>query len=799
MFRNFFISACRHLNNNRTYTLLNIFGLVIGVVVCLLIGVWLQGELSFDDFHPDGDKIFRVTNTFKSESESFSQAPSGVALGAQLPKLLPVVKSACRVFNFEYKFKAGNNEFFESNTVLADSNFFSFFGFKLDQGEKTKVLNSPSQLVLSEKMAIKYFGTSSGIVGKTMLMDGRPMTVAGIAENPPVNSHIQYDIVVPYSNFRNYALARFKHDLDNDWVGGWPLTYVQITEPGKWKEAEKQINALVAKFSEKDRKENKMSYQYFLQSIREIHLKSHLRYDAANNGSLSTVNIFSIVGIIVLLLACINYINLTTAAAIKRAKETSVRKVVGATRAQLIIQFYLETFIICTFAVFLGLILFKSILPAFSTWLGHPYYFPLLSGNIIIIFLFIVFISTVAGLYPAAVLSSFIPAASLKGIFAQSKSGNIIRKSLVVFQFTITIALVASILIISQQMNFIKNSSLGFNDKAVIEVNFNGDSIANNRYTLIRNELKKDPAILNVSEHESNIIGGLGNGWTTTVNNKGEEVSTSIYRLNVDADYFDTYNMKLVSGRFFSKQIPTDSTKSVLVNESAVKTFGWPTAASAIGKPFGKGNDQKYVIGVVKDFNFESLHKPVDALLISYTRAGNGMSVKMDATRLHEGLSQLIKTWKAAVPEVPLQYSFVDERIAEQYGSEQKMEGVFYGFSGLSLLIACLGLFGLSIFVVKHKIKEIGIRKVLGASVAGIVALLSKDFLKLVLLAVLIAFPLAWYFMDNWIKDFAYHINISWLVFVAAGVIALLIALLTVSIQSIKAATANPVASLRSE
>jgi putative ABC transport system permease protein len=799
MFRNFFFSAWRHLKNNRTYTLLNIFGLVIGVVVCLLIGVWLQRELSFDDFHPDGDKIFRVTNTFKSESESFSQAPSGVALGAQLPKLLPVVKTACRVFVFEYKFKAGNNEYFEPTTVLADSNFFSFFGFKLNQGQKTKVLNSPNQLVLSEKMAIKYFGTSSGIVGRTMTMDGQPMIVAGIAENPPVNSHIQYDIVVPYTYFRNYALARWKEDLDNDWVGGWPLTYVKITNPGKWKEAEKQINAVVAKFSEKDWKENKMSYQYFLQPVRDIHLKSHLRYDSANNGSLSTVNIFSIVGIIVLLLACINYINLTTAGAIKRAKETSVRKVVGATKAQLVIQFFLETFIICTFAVFLGVVIFKAILPAFSTWLGQPYYFPLLSVNILIIFAFIIFISVVAGIYPAAVLSSFIPAVSLKGIFAQSKSGNLIRKSLVVFQFTITIALVASIIIISQQMNFIKNSSLGFNDKAVIEVNFNGDSIANHRYTLIRDELMKDPAILNVSEHESNIVGGLGNGWTTTENNKGEEVSTSIYRMNVDADYFDTYSMKLIAGRFFSKQFPTDSAKSVLVNESAVKTFGWPTAASAIGKPFGKGNDRKYVIGVMKDFNFESLHKPVDALLIAYTRSGNGMSIKMDAAHLHDGLNRLIKTWKAAVPEVPLQYSFVDERIAEQYGSEQKMEGIFYGFSGLSLLIACVGLFGLSIFIVKHKIKEIGIRKVLGASVTGIVTLLSKDFLKLVLLAVLIAFPLAWYFMNNWIKDFAYHIDISWPVFVAAGIIALLIALLTVSIQSIKAAIANPIISLRSE
>jgi len=552
------MSAWRHLNNNRTYTMLNIFGLVIGVVVCLLIGVWLQRELSFDDFHPDDNNKFRVTNTFKSESESFSQAGSGVALGAQLPKLLPIVKTACRVFILERKFRAGNNEFFESNTVMTDSNFFSFFGFKLEQGQKTKILNSPGQIVLSEKMAIKYFGTTSGIVGRTMTMDGQPMTVAGIAENPPVNSHIQYDIVVPYANFRNYGLSRWKVDLDNDWVGGWPFTYVQITDPGKWKEAEEQINEVVAKFSAKDWKENKMSYQYFLQPIREIHLKSHLRYDAANNGSLSTVNIFSVVGIIVLLLACINYINLTTAAAIKRAKETSVRKVVGATKGQLIFQFFFETFIICSFAVFFGVVICKAVLPVFSIWLGHPYYFPIFGRNIIIIFAFIIFISVVAGLYPAAVLSSFNPAVSLKGIFAQSKSGNIIRKSLVVFQFTITIALVASILIISQQMNFIKNSSLGFNDKAVVEVNFNGDSIVNHRYAVIRNELMKNLSILNVSNQESNIVGGLGNGWTTTENNKGEEVSTSIYRLNVDADYFDTYDMKLAAGRFFSKENPRD-------------------------------------------------------------------------------------------------------------------------------------------------------------------------------------------------------------------------------------------------
>jgi putative ABC transport system permease protein len=799
MIKNFFITAWRNLINNKTFTFLNVSGLAIGVVVCLLIGVWLQRELSFDNFHPANENIFRITNTFKSESETFSQAPSGIALGAQLPKQLPAIKTACRVFSLEYKFKAGDNQFFEPNTLIVDSNFFSFFGFRLREGQPRQVLNSPNQIVLSEKTAVKYFGSTRDIIGKTMLMDGEPMTVAGIAENAPVNSHLQYDIIIPYSYLRNLAMVKFKEDLDNEWVGGWPYTYVQLTDPLKWKETEEQINNVVAKFSEKDWKENKMSYQYYLQPIGDIHLKSHLRYDAANNGSLSTVNIFSIVGIIVLLLACINYVNLTTAGAIKRAKETSVRKVVGATKLQLIRQFFLETFIICAIAVVLGVIVFEAVLPAFSTWIGQPYYFPITFTNVLIILGFIIFISAIAGIYPAVILSSFNPAISLKGSFSQSRRGNIIRRSLVVVQFTITIALVSSILIINQQMDFIKNRSLGFNGNAVIQVVFNGDEKVIQQYGSVRNELLNSPYILNVSKHNANVVDGLGNGWTTTKNLKGEEVSTSIYRLSVDDNYFDTYGMKLAAGRFFSKDIPSDTSKAVLINEAAIKTFGWQKPENAIGKPFGKGDDTRYVIGVVKDFNFENLHKPVDALLIGYVHGGNLISIKVDATHIHEAITQLTKTWKSAVPEVPLEYFFVDDRIAEQYGNEQKMEGIFYGFSGLSLLIACLGLFGLSTFIVERKIKEIGIRKVLGASVSGIVTLFSKDFLKLVLLSVVIATPLAWYFMYNWLQDFAYRISISWETFLISGIIALLIALITVSIQSIRAAIANPVKSLRTE
>jgi len=799
MIKNYLKIAWRNLVKNKTYTFINIIGLSIGVAVCLCIGLWLKREISFDNFHSSNNDIFRIVNTFKSESETFSQAPSGIALGAQLPKQLPAIKSACRVFNVGYKFKAGNNQYFESQAYAVDSNFFSFFKFRLIEGNPSTALNSPDKVVLSRDMAIKYFGTINHIAGRTILVDDQPMTVGGVAENPPANTHLQYNILVPYDRFRQWAIKNWKSDPDNEWVGGWPYVYVKLSDPTIWKTVEKQVNNVVARFSEKDWKANKMTYQYFLQPIHDIHLKSHLRYDAANNGSVAIVNIFSIAGLVVLLLACINYINFTTAGAIKRAKETSVKKVVGATRSQLVVQFFIETFLICTMAVVLGIVVLQTILPSFSAFIGQQYNFKVSLPNILVILVFILSVSAIAGIYPSVILSSFKPVQALKGTFSQSKTGNLIRKGLVIFQFTITIALVASILVITRQMNFIKNSSLGFNSNAVIEVNFNGEQNVDKRYNTIRNELMKDVHIINVSRHQANVVGGLGNGWTTTENLQGQEISTSIYRLNVDADYFSTYGLKLAAGRFFSRDITTDSSKAVMINESAVKTFGWKKPEDAIGKPFGKGDRRKYVVGVLKNFNFESLHKPVDALLIGYADNWNSISLKMDASHINEAIGHLNTVWKNVVPEVPLQYSFVDQRIARQYSSEQKMENIFYVFSGLSLLIACLGLFGLSIFIVERKIKEIGIRKVLGASISGIVGLLSADFIKLVILSMLVATPLAWYFMHNWLNDFAYHVSIGWWVFLAAGAIAMVIAVLTISIQTIKAALANPVRSLRSE
>lgn len=791
-------TAVRHLLKNRTAAFLNIFGIAIGVATCLLILIWAERELSFDNFHPNVDRKFRVWNTFKSASETFSQAPSGIALGARLPEHVPAIVSACRVFNNSFKFTYEDKTFFESRAIIADSSFFDFFGFELVKGKTENLLRSTDEIVMSEATAIKYFGSVDAAIDKIVVTDGKAMKVTSVVANPPINSHIQFDIIVPYKLLHAFAMENWKEDIDNTWVGGWPHTYIEIAETANRDAVESAVNEVVARFSKKEWEDNKMSYQYFLQPVTDIHLKSSLRYDSGNNGSLSTLRIFAAVAIFILLLACINYINLTTATALQRAKEISLRKVAGASRQQLMRQLFTETFVVSTIAVGLALIMLELALPAFSSWMGQPYTFPLDLTSIGTLVLFVIFIALLSGFYPSVVLSGFKPITAVTGRFSHSHTGQLARRSLVILQFTISTVLLISLFTVHHQMTFIQQKSLGYNSDAVITVDYNGEQSVAKKYEAIRNELMAMPYVLDVTRHSANVVGGLGNGWITAENSKGAEVTTSIYRMGVDADYIKTYGMEIVAGRSFNKG-SADTTASVLINEAAVRMLGWTDPQDAIGKRFGKDKQAKSVIGVVKDFHFESLHKRVEPLLIGHVQGGQSLSLRIERTHLQEGLAHLKNVWSKQAADIPLQYAFIDESLKDQYGTEQKMESVFYIFAGLSFLIACMGLFGLSTFMMQQRVREIGIRKVLGAPVGNIVMLLTTDFSRLVLLATMIAIPIGWFAMQEWLQTFAYHATTGWWIYAIAVITPVSIALLTVSVQSVKAAMANPAATLRAE
>lgn len=800
MIQNYVKITLRNLRKNPLTTGLNVAGLAAGIAVCLFVGVWMQRELSFDNFHPDVDRIFRIVNTFKSESESFSQAPSGPALGARLPAELPEIEAGCRYLDGSDRLSVADKHFFEDDIIIADSNFFQFFHFPLLKGDPARALADMSGIVLTESMAKKYFGDADPM-GQTLTYGARSLLkVSGIAADPPVNSQIQFTAVMPMPFLHHWAAENWgDFKIDDQWLGGWMYTFICLRDAAEWKDAERHVNAAVEKHSKKDWDENKMKYTYALQPMRDIHLHSNLRYDVPSNGSMARVWMFGTVGLVVLLLACINYMNLATAGALKRAKETGVRKVVGARRSELIRQFLTDSILLSLLATALGVLLFQLFLPAFSTLTGQPYSLELSPGNIGLLAGFGLLTGVVSGLYPAFVLSSFKPATTLKGAFQHTPRGGWLRKGLVVFQFASTAALLVGILVIRQQMAFVQSKGLGYQGDAVLEVNYRGATKVDRGYGALRNELLQEPSIKNVSMHTRNVVGGVGNGWTTTEDLNGQEISTSAYAFEADPDYFDTYGMQLAAGRFFSKDNPTDTAKAILVNEAAVRTFGWQKAENAIGKRFGKGADEKRVIGVVKDFHFESLHKPVEALVIHFARGGVRVSLRIDQANAKTAIHHLESSWKKMFPDIPLDYAFVDEKVAKLYGNERTAETLFLLFSGLSLFIACLGLFGLIYFAVQQRTKEIGIRKVLGASVAGIVGLLSKEFLILVAASLLIAAPVAWYVMQRWLQGFAYRVEIPLWAFLAAGLISVGVAFLTLSWQSIKAARVNPARSLRSE
>lgn len=794
MFKNYFKIAVRNLWRHKTFSFINILGLAVGMSACFLIYLYVDLETSFDNFHSKADRIYRVVTDTKTPSETIKQAITSAPLAPNFKRDFPEVEDAVRLTRDGLLVRKGNVKFQEEGSVLADSTLFNVFDFPLVKGDKKTALREPMSVVLSQTSAKKYFGNSDPL-GQQLLLTGASInaTVTGVMKDIPKNSQIQADMFVSMSSFKQiYG----QPTQDSEWTNHQYYTYLLLRPHTNAKALENKFPAFMEFHHGVQAKELQMQDYLSLEPLRYVYLKS--KRDGFVTGSINNVYIFSIIAVFILLIACINFINLTTARSVERAKEVGIRKAIGALKLQIAKQFIGESVIISLIAFIISVLLSAMALPLFNQLAGkqisnsilnNPFHIPgllILSAGIGII----------AGFYPSLVLSSYKPVSVLKGRFATGTKGLLLRKGLVVFQFTISIILIAGTIIVYTQLNYMRSQNLGFSKDQEIIINTSFDK----NKDAFKQSLASIPGVLS-SSYSSSVPGGWNTSAYSHVQNKtGEMQKANIDLYFVDFDYIKQYDLKLAAGRAFSKDFPTDSTQAMVINESAAKFLGYTSPQEAVGRNFDQWGRQGKIIGVLKDFHYKSLQQTIQPLTMRFEPWALGtISIKVSAANLPSTLKDIETKWNQIIPYRPFTYSFLDDYFNKQYKAEDNFGNLFFNFAVLAIFISCLGLLGLSSYSTLQRTKEIGVRKVLGASVSNIVNLLSVDFIKLVLVAFVIASPLAWLGMNKWLQDFAYRTNISWWVFALAALTSVFIAFVTISFQAIKAAVTNPVKSLRTE
>ncbi|HTQ29527.1 MAG TPA: ABC transporter permease [Puia sp.] len=793
MFKNYLKIAFRNLWRHRVFSFINILGLTVGMTAFFLIFLYVRFELSYDAQHSKANRIYRIVCDIKTPTETINANGPSWAVGPHIKNEFPEIETSVRIDNASLLVRKGDIKFQEENSLFADSDFFRVFDFKLLKGNPKTALEDPLSLVLTETTAKKYFGKSDPMGQTVLLTDGNyNAKVTGIMADIPDNSTIKADMLVSMATLTK----KFNPGLDDQWGNYSDKTYLLLKPGTDAKALERKIPGFLERRNGDEMKKFQMYPTLFLEPLRDVYLRS--TRDGSKTGNISNVYIFSIVAIFILLIACFNFVNLTTARSVERAKEVGIRKVVGAARSQLTRQFIGESVILCLLAFLLSVL--------FSLLLLHP--FNQLSGKIIshnifsqpfnlfILFLTALLIGLVAGFYPALVLSSFQPITVLKGRFATGTRGIFLRKGLVVTQFTISIVLIIATLVVYNQMHYMRSQDLGFNMEHKLIVDTHGDDAG----PTFKQAVSGLPNVVSVSMAGSVPGGGNPGAYSQIENTKGDMQIANLDLYFVDFDYIPQFKMKMLSGRVFSRDFGSDTTQAMIVNEAAMKMFGYRTPEQIVGKKFDQWGRKGTIIGVVKDFHFRSLQEVIKPLSIRIEPGGCSLvCINVSGKDLPGTISRIESKWKTLIPHRPFSYYFLDEFFDKQYRSEDRFGRLFLNFAVLAIFISCLGLLGLASYSTMQRTKEIGIRKVMGASVSNIVNLLSKDFLKLVGISFVIAAPVAWYFMYKWLQGFAYRISIGWEVFAAAAFLALLIALLTVSFQAIRAAVANPVESLRTE
>jgi putative ABC transport system permease protein len=793
MFKNYFKIAIRNLWKHKIFSFINIMGLTVGMTSCFLIFMYVKFELSYDSMHIKADRIYRIVSDIKTPSDIIHAAGPSWAVAPHIKPDFPQVEEFVRVSGESFLIRRGNVKFQEENSAYADSAFFKVFDFKLIKGNPQTALTEPLSIVLSKSAAVKYFGKEDPL-GQTLLFTGEgiPAKVTGIMKDIPENSQIKADMLVSMSTLTK----KFNQGLDDQWGNYGSHAFLLLKKNTDPKALEKQFPAFLEKRDGADMKRSQMYPTLFLEPLRYVYL--HSTRDGSKNGNIKNVYIFSIIAVFILLIACINFINLTTARSAERAKEVGIRKVVGAVRGQLARQFAGESVLLCVIAFLLTVLFSWLMVPSFNQLAGKTITEGVFSqpAYLLILFSSAIAIGLLAGFYPALVLSSFHPIVVLKGRFSSGTKGAFLRKGLVIVQFSISIALITGTIIVYRQMNYMRNQSLGFNKDQMLVIETNGDPAKN----AFKQSISGIPGVKSVSLSSS--VPGSGNpgAYSEIENKKGDLQIANLDLYFVDFDYIPNLKIQMVAGRAFDKEFATDTTQAMVVNERAVKLFGYSSPQEAVGRRFKQWGREGKIIGVAKDFHFRSLQKEIKPLSMRIEPEGCSLvSANIEGNNIPSTLAAIQKQWDRIIPARPFNYFFLDEYFDRQYRSEIRFGNLFLYFAILAIFISCLGLLGLASYSTFQRTREIGIRKVMGASVSTIVHLLSKEFLLLLVVSFIIASPVAWWVMYTWLQDFSYRIGISWWMFILSGTIAFIIALLTVSFQAIKAAIANPVNSLRTE
>lgn len=799
MLKNLLKIALRTIAKEKTYSAINILGLTIGITCSLFLLMYILDELSFDRYHKNAENIYRVVSNIKEPDNAFTWAVAQIPLAEEVRDNYPEVVNAVRFFGTgRTLYKNGDKQFYEDNFFLADSTVFDMFNYEFINGDKATALDNSFSLVLTEKVAIKYFATPEEALGKSIQnQQGEEFKITGVLKDVPLNSHFRFDGLISRNTQPGYQ---------GSWGNFGVGTYLQLPEGYDLAKMNASLDTIIKEKVNPIFEQYNIVIGYELQKITDIHLYSKIQDEAEAGGDISYIYIFGVVAAFMLIIACINYMNLATARSANRSKEVGIRKVMGSRRRQLVAQFIAESMVLAIIALVVSMILIYALLPAFNTLANKELPFSYILQPIVLYSLLgvILFVGVVGGSYPAFYLSGFNPVNVLKGKLAAKGGSLVFRKVLVVAQFAISIFMLISTLIVFDQLQFIRNKDLGFDKSRVIRIELSGRELREKSAVLME-RLRQNSEVMSVGMANSSPGQGIGKLLLKVEDNEGKMTDRGVDLFNADFDFIKTLGMTIVQGRDFSRDVASDTTYAVLVNESMVKRMAWD---NPIGKKFvfqGGGPDgtdiEKRVVGVVKDYHQNSLYDVIEPLMIILNYNQNYIFVRTAEGDVRESLAAIEAGWNEIFPNSIFEYNFLDQDFNSQYKADEKRSQIFTAFSGLTVLIACLGLLGLSAFTTEQRTKEIGIRKVIGAGVSGLVILVSKEFFLLVGIGMILAFPAAWYFTENWLQNFAYRIELEgqWGTFFLSALLAFVITFITVGYHVIRAASANPVSALRDE